>query len=101
MAENGIVPQPVPPYTPEANGRAERLNRTLIEKVRALLIQFKLPVSLWPYVLKVASYVRNRTLSSGMDATPYELFDGTKPDVSMLRPFGCSAKVLTPAQGKV
>jgi hypothetical protein len=32
MAESGIVPQPVPAYTPEANGRAERLNRILVEK---------------------------------------------------------------------
>jgi hypothetical protein len=97
MAENGIVPQPVPSYTPEANGRAERLNRTLIEKVRALLIQFQLPVALWPYAMKVASQVHNRTLPNAMVATPYELFYGTKPDVTMFRPFGCAATVLIPA----
>jgi hypothetical protein len=97
MAEKGIVPQPVPAYTPESNGRAERLNRTLVEKVRALLIKFKLPTALWPYAMNVASYVRNRTLSVDMDVTPYELFYKLKPDVSLLRTFGCSAKVLLPA----
>jgi transposase InsO family protein len=30
-------------YSPEQNGRAERLNRTLIERVRALLLQFQAP----------------------------------------------------------
>jgi hypothetical protein len=97
MVENGIVPQPVPAYTPEANGRAERLNRTLIERVRALLIQFDLPVALWPYAMSVATYTRNRTLSVEMDRTPHELFYKNMPDVSILRTFGCSAKVLIPA----
>lgn len=30
------------PYTPEQNGHAERMNRTLIEKGRALLLQSSL-----------------------------------------------------------
>jgi hypothetical protein len=49
-------------------------------------------VSLWPYAMKVPSYVRNRTLSVGMDVPPYELFYGTKPDVSMLRSLGVPPK---------
>jgi hypothetical protein len=98
MAENGIVPQPVPAYTPEANGRAERLNRTLIERVRALLIQYQLPATLWSYAMSVATYTRNRTLSVAMDVTPHELFYKIRPDVSCLRTFGCSAKVLIPAE---
>jgi len=41
-----------PPYTPELNGIAERVNRTMIEASRSLLIQAKLPKCLWPYALK-------------------------------------------------
>lgn len=97
MADEGIVPQPTPAGTPQANGRAERLNRTLIERVRALLHQFDLPVSLWHFAIQVAAYTRNMTPSVDMSTTPYEIFWGEKPDVSYLRTFGCLAKVFVPA----
>lgn len=35
------------PYNPEQNGCAKQLNRTLIEKGRAMLLQSGLPKSLW------------------------------------------------------
>ena len=36
-----------PPKTPQLNDFAERMNRTLIERVRSLLSQEKLPRSFW------------------------------------------------------
>jgi len=36
-AESEIQEQLTPAYTPQLNGDAERLNRTLIERVRAML----------------------------------------------------------------
>ena len=49
-----------PPYTPELNGIAERVNRTMVEGALAMLIQANLPSCLWPFALKHAIYVRNR-----------------------------------------
>jgi len=37
MKEEGIQWDPTAPYSPEQNGKAERLNRTLMEKVRTML----------------------------------------------------------------
>ena len=37
--------------TPEQNGVAEQLNRTLVEKSRAMLIESNLPKSLWGYAI--------------------------------------------------
>jgi hypothetical protein len=74
MLRKGIIPQPVPAYTPEANGRAERLSRTLFEMLRAMLYQFYLPTTLWQLAMKAASYTRNMNPSFGADTTPYELF---------------------------
>jgi hypothetical protein len=68
-------PQPVPAYTTEANGRVERLNRTLVERVRALLHQFNLPTNMWQYAWRVAAYTRNMVPSEDMDVTPSELFE--------------------------
>ena len=43
----GIVHQTTASYTPEQNGKAERLNRTLMERVRAMLQDAKLPDNLF------------------------------------------------------
>ena len=40
--EHGIKHQKTPPKTPQLNGLAERMNRTLVERVRCLLSDAKL-----------------------------------------------------------
>ena len=71
---------------------AERLNRTLIESVRTMLVDSKLPHRFWAEALATSVYLRNRSPTKAIEAmTPYEAWSGTKPDVSFLRVFGCSA----------
>ena len=43
LKKEGVKHESSVPKTPEQNGVAERLNRTLVEAVRAMLIQTKLP----------------------------------------------------------
>ena len=43
----GITMDPGAPYSPELNGVAERLNRTLCDKVRAMLDDSGLPNKYW------------------------------------------------------
>ena len=43
----GIAIEPTTVYTPEQNDTVERLNRTLITKVRLMLMGAKLPTELW------------------------------------------------------
>lgn len=96
LRSEGIVAQAVPARTPESNGRAERLNRSLAERARAILHHFRLPTNLWQYATEVANLTRNLVPSVGKDASPYELFFEIKPSVSHLRTFGCYAQVLVP-----
>ena len=90
---NGILHEHSAPYTPEQNGRAERLNRTLLEKARALTTQAQLDKRWWYEAVRTASYLRNRSPGSNMSATPYQLFTGKVPDVSHLRVYGCRVSV--------
>jgi hypothetical protein len=90
----GVVHQMTAPYTPEQNGSAERLNRTLVERVRALLFTHNMPLELWGEAVMTANFVRNRSPVKGQAKTPLELFTGVKPDVSRMRVFGCKAFVL-------
>eukprot|EP00253_Pinus_taeda_P014774 PITA_14774 len=47
------------PYTPEQNGVAERNNRTIMEAVRAMLHDQRLPKFLWAKAANTAVYVQN------------------------------------------
>ena len=87
----GIVHQTPAPYTPEQNGKAERLNRTLMERVRAMLQDAKLPNSLWAEVVTTAIFICNRSPVCGDFKTPKELFYGDKIDVSNMKTFGARA----------
>ena len=92
----GIVHQTTAPYTPEQNGAAERLNRTLMERVRAMLRYAQVPAYLWGEAIGAANYVRNCSPVTNQSKTPVELFTGIKPDVSKFRTFGSTAYVHIP-----
>ncbi|KAK4392785.1 Retrovirus-related Pol polyprotein from transposon TNT 1-94, partial [Sesamum angolense] len=51
------------PYTPQQNGVAERMNRTLLNKVRCLLISSGLSKTFWGEALSTAVYLINRSPS--------------------------------------
>ncbi|KAI3791603.1 hypothetical protein L2E82_05458 [Cichorium intybus] len=79
-------------YTPQQNGVAERMNRTIMEKVRCMLSNSKLPKSFWAEAASTACYVINRSLSRAIEKkTPYELWSGKPADYTHLKPFGCPA----------
>src|ERR1700678_315773 len=80
--------------TPEHNGVAERLNRTLLEKVRPMLHESDLPKFLWAEATAHAVYLKNRTWTRTIgDTTPFELLNGHKPSVGNLQPWGCKVRV--------
>ncbi|GKD06670.1 ribonuclease H-like domain-containing protein, partial [Tanacetum coccineum] len=48
--------------TPQQNGVAERINRTLIEAARTMLADSKLPTIFWAEAVNTGCYVQNRVL---------------------------------------
>jgi transposase InsO family protein len=80
--------------TPEHNGVAERSNRTLLERVRAMLHSSGLPKFLWGEAVKHAVYLKNRTATRALaNKTPYEMAMGVKPNLSDLHEWGCKVWV--------
>ncbi|GKB33920.1 putative ribonuclease H-like domain-containing protein [Tanacetum coccineum] len=74
---------------------AGRRNRTLIEAVRAMLANSKLPTTFWAEAVITACYVQNKVLVvKPHNKTPYELFHGRTPTLSFMRPFGCLVTIL-------
>lgn len=94
--QQGVHRQYSAPYTPEQNGRAERMNRTVLERTRALLFQRDCHPKFWPLAMEASCYVRNRVPAAGKPYTPFEYMFRRIPDVSLLRVFGCSASLSLP-----
>lgn len=88
--KKGILVEWTVPYTPEQNGVSERMNRTLVEKTRAMLEDCGIDKRFWGQAVQTAAYLANRSPTSAVDVkkTPYELWESKKPDVSKLRAFG-------------
>lgn len=90
----GIVHQRTVPYNSYQNGVAERKHRTLEEKVRTLLVSSGLPNSFWAEALQTAVFLINRLPSTASKTSPFELWYGFAPDLTILRPFGCKVFAL-------
>ena len=87
--ENSINIRLTPPFNPEPKGGAERINRTLFNKIRALLFEAKLPRKYWAEALLSAVYLYNRTPHSSIDfCTLYEAKYGTKPNLANIKIWG-------------
>nr|GEU98295.1 retrovirus-related Pol polyprotein from transposon TNT 1-94 [Tanacetum cinerariifolium] len=84
--ESGIARHLTVTETPQQNGVAERMNRTLIDKVRCLLIQSRLPKTFWAEATCTTAYLINRSPSRAIEKkTPMEMWSGHPSDYEMLR----------------
>ncbi|CAI7878753.1 unnamed protein product [Closterium sp. NIES-54] len=95
---HGISHQTSLPHTPQQNGVAEWVNRTVMDRVRAMTTGANLSSKFWPYALEYASWLHNRiSCSSNPSAhSPYFMMTGRAADVSVARTFGCLCYYLPP-----
>ncbi|KYQ55699.1 Copia protein [Trachymyrmex zeteki] len=86
-------------YTPQQNGVAERMNRTIIEKARYMILHSKLNKNFWSEAVLSAVYIINRSPTAALkNLVPAELWFGKKPDVRKLKVFGCVAHLHIPKE---
>lgn len=104
FSENGISHEFTASYSPESNGKAEKLKRTFVQLLRSLLdplgeinsVEYK---ELWAETMYRANYIRNSVLKKGTGAhsghkTLFEILNGRKPNVGNIRIFGTKEHVL-------
>lgn len=72
--EQEIKRRMLAPRTPKQNRIAKRINRTVVEATRTILIQGELPKIFWRVVVNTVVYTLNRVfVKKGNTKTPYEL----------------------------
>ncbi|CAI7923053.1 unnamed protein product [Closterium sp. NIES-54] len=86
------------PHAHQQSGVAERLNRTLQEKMRALLAQAQLGPLYWPFAMDHATLLHNLLSSSSLpnNASPHLLWTGKLGTTKLLRVFGCVVQYRPP-----
>lgn len=84
-----IIPKYSPPYSPESNGRAEMLNRMILNMARTMKTPLGPGVkNLWSKVVATSYHICIRMFRSGLQlgaVTIIEGLTGIKPNVSHLQ----------------
>ena len=93
LRSKGINHEPTPLFTPQANAITERMNKTLQDRARSMLLHMQIPPGLWAEAISHASYLRNRYKVTNLPKTPQEMWTGSTPHVDHLRSYGCNVYV--------
>ena len=89
--------------TPQQNGVVERINRTVQEMARTMLLTANLQPKFWREAVETVVYTLNRTqLRPNCEKTPYELWKGKPSLVKYFKIFGskCFIKINDGSLGK-
>ena len=98
-SEKGIRHEKTVPSTPQKNGVAERMNNTIVEKVRYMLRMTNMPKSFWCEVVQTTCYLINRSPSVPLEFDiPERVWTGKDVSYSHLKVFGCKAFVHMPKE---
>ena len=85
------------PYTPQQNGVAKRVNRTLMEKERSMLRSVGIGQEFWAEVVETSCYWVNQSPTLTLvDNSPQEVWTGKKPSIKHMQVFGCDDYVHVP-----
>ncbi|KAI9153156.1 hypothetical protein LWI28_006810 [Acer negundo] len=92
--KSGIKLIRIVPGTPQQNGIAECMNRTLTERARSIRLQSGLLKQFWAEAVNTAAYLINRGPSKPLDlAIPEEIWTGKEVKLSHVKVFGCVSYV--------
>jgi transposase InsO family protein len=90
LKEKGVTHQFSIPYLPQQNGVAERMNRTLQDAVRSMIVGAQLSKTYWGYAVRCAAYVRNRCMTQRNNTmSPLEILKKVESNWKDFRIFGC------------
>lgn len=96
LKQEGIQMQYTMAYSSQQNGIAER--KKLMEMARCMMIDAEMPNKYWGEAVMTANYLQNRLPTKATERTPHELWFTKKPNVNLLRIFGCTSFARIPKE---
>lgn len=84
LREKGITHITTTRNTPQNNGTAERMNRTIMEKARTIRIDTDMPKYLWAELVSTSAFLYNRNQKTN----PYLNMWGVEPKLTHIKPVG-------------
>ncbi|KFK32108.1 hypothetical protein AALP_AA6G199700 [Arabis alpina] len=95
--EHGIRHQKTPPKTPQLKRLAERMNKTIVERIRCLISESGLAQTFWGEALSSVVHLLNFSPSAPLEGDiPERVWTGKDVSYSHLRVCGCKAFVHIP-----
>jgi len=86
-------------YTPEQNGVAERMNRTILERARCMILGCNLGKAFWSEAVLAAVYLINRSPTSALNGdAPARKWFNEPIKLLKLKVFGCIAYLHMPKE---
>ncbi|KNZ77309.1 Copia protein [Termitomyces sp. J132] len=100
LISQGITHQNTAPYAHQQNGKAEQYICTVEDTAESMMAWLGLPMSFLGEAILTAQYLQNCLPTSTLPSliTPYEIMEGTKPDLSHLQVWGCGCYILYPSK---
>jgi hypothetical protein len=96
LQSKGITQRFSVPHEPRQNGRAERVNQTLTDTVRSMLIEAGFPNQYWALAMVYAVQIRNAAFKKSLGMSPHQAFTGFAPTVRNFLTFGCKVYARIP-----
>ena len=91
----GIQHEQTAASSSKSNGIAERMNRTIFDIVRPMMLTANAPTPFWAEAVDTALKIRNRLPTKPLNnVSPHEAWFNESPNVDKLRQFGCIAYAL-------
>ncbi|KAL5823959.1 hypothetical protein ACOSQ4_021859 [Xanthoceras sorbifolium] len=92
LADLGVVFRHPCPHTHQQNGLPERKHRHIAESGLAMLAHAQLPLTFWWDDFEQAVFLINQLPTPVLHHhTPFEMLYSKKSNLSLIKPFGCSA----------
>jgi hypothetical protein len=102
LKDQGIERQFTVHDSPQQNGVAECLNRTLVSVARAMLLGQNLPKFLWAEAIHYVVWLKNRLPSRAIPGhTPHDLVHNAKPNLACAHEFGAKVFIHLQDVGKL
>ena len=100
LLDRGIQQQLSTGEIPQQNGVYERLNWTLMDLIRSMLLTKHLPKQFWAESLATAVYARNRVTSRALpkNTTSHHIWHGKEPNLEHVGVLGCQCRYKIPCR---